>query len=401
MNHNRPRILCIPDGPDWIFNRHIEALNQYLGELFDFHTIFRFQAYDESTYDLIYPLEFDMVRQEQILNPAKYITGIRSFVSWADWNFLDLVNYVANHFQSVHVVSQQLFGIFSPYIPGLSYVTHGVDATRFSPSKQPTSEAGQLRLGWAGNRNTIVKGFRDFIEPLGDIPGVELVYHGYIDHNLPQTDMPGFYDSLDAYVSASKYEGNNNTLLEAAAMGRPIITTSNGTVPEYLVDEQSALVVERNLDQLKAAVFRLRDDPGLRQRLGQQARKAILQGGWDWQVKAEEYRTFFESALSKTGNAIITAPIVQPSNYHHYASVLEIQFDLERELRIGYAYRASDLNYTNKHLQEQMTTCEQEREKQKQELIAIKESRTYKLVNRLKDSTVGRWFSRIYRWFVG
>ncbi|MBP1693464.1 MAG: glycosyltransferase, partial [Chloroflexi bacterium] len=190
-------------------------------------------------------------------------------------------------------------------------------------------------------------------------------------------------------------------LLEAAAMGRPIITTSNGTVPEYLVDEQSALVVERNLDQLKAAVFRLRDDPGLRQRLGQQAREAILQGGWDWQVKAEEYRTFFESALSKTGNAIITAPIVQPSNYHHYASVLEIQFDLERELRIGYAYRASDLNYINKHLQEQMTTCEQEREKQKQELIAIKESRTYKLVNRLKDSTVGRWFSRIYRWFVG
>ena len=397
MKTDHPHILCIADGPDWVFNRHIEVLKHFLGEDFEFHTAFRFQPFDESAYDLIYPLEFDMIRQDQILNPQKYVTGMRSFVSWADWNFLELVNYLSSHFQSVHAVSQQLLDVFLPYLPSLSYVTHGVDTDRFSPSLPPKSASGQLRLGWAGNRNTFVKGFRNFIRPLGEIAGVELVYYGFADQKLPPDDMPGFYDSIDAYISASSFEGNSNTLLEAAAMERPIITTAAGTVPEFLVDEQSALIVERDLDMFKTAVVRLRDNPDLRHFLGKNARQAVIDGGWDWQSKAGEYRVFFEHALAKSDHEVQAAPISHPVDYQHYASVLEMQFQLEREMRFGFAYQASDLGYTNQYLQDELTNCGIERQALKQELSDIKGSETYRTANVLKDSVIGKWFIWLYR----
>ena len=174
-----------------------------------------------------------MVNPDQIKDPSKYVTGIRSFVAWADWDFLVLVNYLVSQFKKIHVVSKQLFDIFSPYIPGLQYVTHGVDTNLFRSSHLANGEVGKLRLGWAGNRKSYVKGFREYIQPLGNLPGVELVYVGYVDRNYSLNEMPGFYDSLDAYVCASSFEGSNNSILEAAAMERAIITTPNGTVPEF------------------------------------------------------------------------------------------------------------------------------------------------------------------------
>jgi glycosyltransferase involved in cell wall biosynthesis len=129
---------------------------------------------------------------------------------------------------------------------------------------------------------------------------VELAFCGYQDRNLTLEEMPAFYDSLDAYVCASSTEGNNNALMEAAAMQRAIITTDNGTVPEYLRAGESALIVGREPRQFAEAVIRLRDDPGLRVALGQKARAAVV-AAFDWKAMAMEYRNLFRSALAKGG----------------------------------------------------------------------------------------------------
>lgn len=396
------RILCVVDGPNWVFNRHVQALKRFLGDEFEFETTFRGQAYDENAFDLIYPLEFNMVEAHQIHNPAKYVTGIRSFVSWADWDFLELVNYLNNHFQAVHAVTRELFELFQLYLPGLWYVTHGVDIAIFSPRQPIRSPAGRLRLGWAGNRKTIVKGFRDFIQPLGMIPGVELVFCGFADRNLSLEEMPTFYDSIDAYICASSFEGNNNTLLEAAAMGRAIITTPTGSVPEYLENEVSALIIERKLEQFEAAAIRLRDDPDLRLRLGNAARQAILINGWDWLSKSEEYQRFLRQSLQNAANPWAPPEWVEPFNYQHYAHVLEVQYRLERELRIGYAYEGIELRYQLDELTQVNQSALKaiaESESLSAELEAIKESETYKLANWLKNSPLGQAFIQLYKRF--
>jgi hypothetical protein len=375
------RILCIVDSPNWIFSRHVAAFERYLGDEFRFSVAFRGQTYQEDDFDLIYPLEFNMVSPEQIKQPGKYVTAIRSYVSWADWDFLTLVNFLVTHFQRIHVVSKELFALFSPYIPGLSYVTHGVDTDFFSPTIPPSSETGCLQLGWAGNRNTIIKGFKEFIQPLSTLPGVKLVFHGIADRNLNYEEMREFYQSLDGYVCASSFEGNNNSLLEAAAMERAIVTTSVGTVPEYLKNNQSALIVDRDLEQFKSAVLRLRDNPELRIWLGQNARKALVDGGWAWKKKAEDYRDLFRSALTGEQEPATARITIDPVDPRHFADVLHTQFVLMRELRIGYASKCIDL--------------ERQVEDAQRQIIDIKGSKTYRLVERIKSIKIIQFFIKL------
>ena len=293
-----PRILLVVDVANWIFERHAFALAERLRDEFDFDLAYQFPVFDERNYDLIYALEFNLLTPGTIKNPRKYVTGIRSHHSWEKNDFAEFTEYLRANFQRVHVVSERLRRIFAPHLPNVANLPHGIAMDAFQPaSRADQSGRGKLRLGWAGNRQVPVKGFDEFVAPLGQLPGVELIFCGYHGRNLPLEQMKGFYDSLDAYVCASTAtsEGNNNSMMEAAAMARAIITTDNGTVPEYLRDGESALIVERNLPAFIRAVERLRDRPELRMALGTQARKAAL-AKWDWKDRVEDYRRFFREA---------------------------------------------------------------------------------------------------------
>lgn len=303
----KPRILFIADEPNWVFERHARTLHEFLEDEFDFTLAFRGQAFSEDDYDLIYPLEWNLVRPGAIRDPARYVTGIRSHCSWRNEDFGAFTKLLSEKFHRVHVVSERLRTLFAGHVPNLVLLTHGVRADFFrATTRSDSSGPGKLRLGWAGNRKSPEKGFAEFIEPLGRLPGVELVFCGFSDRNLSRDDVRTFYDSLDAYVCASATEGNNNSLLEAAAMARAILTTDSGTVPEYLRDGESALIVERELPAFVKAVEKLRDDPALRAKLGAAARHAVAPR-WDWRAKVEEFRTFFRQVIAAR-NGTAAAP---------------------------------------------------------------------------------------------
>ena len=80
-------------------------------------------------------------------------------------------------------------GIFEPFLPSVSCVSHGVDTEFFTPSTRADQSGRKLRLGWAGNRASPAKGFEQFIAPLGRLPGVELAFCGFQDRNLSLDDM--------------------------------------------------------------------------------------------------------------------------------------------------------------------------------------------------------------------
>lgn len=298
LNRNRPRILLIADVPNWIFHRHTKTFKHYLGHEFEFDLLFYEDEFDESNYDLIYPLEYNLVPPEKILTPKKYVTGIRSFqVLWKDdTDLVNIISLLQNKFQQVHTISKSLVNYFKPHLPKIYYVTHGVDTKLFAATTLPNASDKRLRLGWAGNRRQLKKGFEEFIKPLDNLEGVDLYFCGYVDENLSMKEMVGFYNSIDAYICASESEGNTNSLLEAASMERAIITTNNGAVLEYLKNEESALIVNRDTESFINAVITLRDNPEIRLKLGKAARQSIL-NGWDWEVKARDYSKFFSDAL--------------------------------------------------------------------------------------------------------
>ena len=298
VRNARPRILLLADVPNWIFARHCRMLQRYLSDEFDFTIRFMGDRFNEEDFTLIYPLEWVVIEPGTIRDPRKYITGIRSHLWWPDRDFNEFTRFLLSKFNRVHVVSRRLFDIFEPALPGVAYVTHGVDTEFFKPSTSTDQSGNRVRVGWAGNRNSDArKGFAEIIEPLGKLRGVELVFCGYIDCNLSLDEMRSFYDSLDIYVCASDLEGNNNSLMEAASMARAIITTDNGTVPEYLHHGENALIVDRSPEDFIQAVETLRDDPALRVRLGKGACEAIKRS-WNWRDKAEDYRRFFKEAIT-------------------------------------------------------------------------------------------------------
>jgi glycosyltransferase involved in cell wall biosynthesis len=292
----KPRILILADVPGWIFERHARTLQERLANEFEIVVGFHGQAFSENDFDLIYPLEYNLVPPHRIGSPWKYVTSLRSHISWDGLPPALLSRYLAAYYQRTHMVSRRLFDLFLPELPGVEYVTHGIDTSRFVPAVRTRAPGAPLVVGWAGNRASPAKGFDEFIRPLADIPGVELVLCGYSDHTLGLDEMPAFYAGLDVYVCSSSTEGNNNALLEAAASGCAIITTDNGTVPEYLPHGEGALVVDRTAAAFRDAVICLRDDPSLRSRLGEAAARAVSPA-WSWEVRVNDYRTFLRQSL--------------------------------------------------------------------------------------------------------
>jgi hypothetical protein len=297
---SRLRVLCIADVPKWIFERHARTLQDRLGDEFRIDVCFYGAAIREDDYDLIHPLEWNLTPFTQVRTPAKWVTGIRSHSSWAKYDRGSLGAVLRSKFAGVYAVSRRLERIFQPLVPGLAYLPHGVDTGFFTPSGDVSAAPGRIRVGWAGNRTTPSKGFSEFIEPLAQLPGVELVFCGYADRNLDRKAMRDFYDGIDVYVCASAYEGHNNPLMEAASMRRAIVTTDVGTVPEFLVNRQSALIVRRTPAALAAAVTELREDATLRCELGEAARDAVIRE-FDWSRWAPEYGRFMRRAVERAG----------------------------------------------------------------------------------------------------
>lgn len=296
-----PRILILADVKGWIFERHANLLQARLRGFYDIHVGYRETPVDENQWDLVYPLEWNLVQQERIGDRRKWVTGIRSHVSWESHGAEALGAYLTRNYGMVHAVSERLRKLLAGGYPDMRVLSHGINIDHFTPVSTVSALPGELKVGWAGNSAVLLKGFKEFIEPLDTLPGVALKYYGYSNTMLNYASMKDFYEDIDVYVCFSLTEGNNNSLMEAAAMGRAIITTDVGTVPEYLEDGVSALIVPRTLAALTAAVERMRDDPALRARLGAAAREAVKI--FSWEDKLREHRRFFDEALARSRGA--------------------------------------------------------------------------------------------------
>ena len=68
-------------------------------------------------------------------------------------------------------------------------------------------------------------------------------------------------------------------LVEAAACGLPVVTTRVGNMPELIRDGENGFFVERDAADIAAKLCQLRDDPGLRERLGRAAPAPPPRGG--------------------------------------------------------------------------------------------------------------------------
>jgi glycosyltransferase involved in cell wall biosynthesis len=82
-------------------------------------------------------------------------------------------------------------------------------------------------------------------------------------------------EACDLFVLNSTYEGLPHTVLEAMALGLPVIATALGGTPEVVRDGETGVLVHSENKALEEALRTLVTDEKARQRLGEKARKWV------------------------------------------------------------------------------------------------------------------------------
>src|SRR5678815_6073369 len=94
-----------------------------------------------------------------------------------------------------------------------------------------------------------------------------LVFRGVVDQQV----LPAEYAAADAFVLPSFTEGHPKALIEAMSCGLPCVVSSRGGNLTLVEDGVTGLLFDPNrADALAACLRRLREGPGLAERLGGQ-----------------------------------------------------------------------------------------------------------------------------------
>jgi glycosyltransferase involved in cell wall biosynthesis len=110
-------------------------------------------------------------------------------------------------------------------------------------------------------------------------------------------DIPNIYSILDILVMPSRWEGFGLALVEAMAMGLPIVCTEVGGIPEVVIANETAhFVATENPGQVADAITRLLEDQSLRLKMGLAGKKHAEQ--FSYQRVGQQVHQKYQALLS-------------------------------------------------------------------------------------------------------
>jgi glycosyltransferase involved in cell wall biosynthesis len=111
-------------------------------------------------------------------------------------------------------------------------------------------------------------------------------------------DTISLYQALDVFVLSSLREGLPNVVLEALAMRVPVVSTRVAGVPKMISDGVQGLLVPVNdADALTAAMKRVVDDAGLRERLASEGR-SLIEAKYSFTRRMEKVKAVYDRVLT-------------------------------------------------------------------------------------------------------
>lgn len=245
------------------------------------------------------------------LDLARVITGVHSHRSWDGYASMpdysppppaELIDRLSG-VRGVNFISRRLWRLFAE--AGLANITlteNGVDTALFSPTR-PVGADPQLplRIGFSGStavdKHDRLKGFSEFIAPLEGVPGVQVrALGGRGDGQVPRVQMPALYNEIDLYVCASSSEGFSQSVLEAAACGRGVVSSRVGGCEDLVRDAINGFLVARERDAFRDRITRLAADRPLVAALGRNNR-LIVEQEYAWPRRVRDWLGFVHRHL--------------------------------------------------------------------------------------------------------
>lgn len=222
-------------------------------------------------------------------------------------------DFIMEYSKSYFVTSKRLFDIYNRFEKKPETIIHdGVSLEKFKPNNLNRFKnlERNIVIGWVGNSKFVGSDGDDDMKGVEGIikPAIErLKEQNYnvslklADRNIKKIEidkMPEYYNSIDVYVCASKAEGTPMPVLEAMAMGIPIVSTNVGVVQEAFGEVQKKYILkERSVDNLVENIKILLDTPNEMSLLSEENLKQIKE--WDWSIISKQYKNFWDKVLYK------------------------------------------------------------------------------------------------------
>jgi phosphatidylinositol alpha-mannosyltransferase len=222
-------------------------------------------------------------------------------------------------------VSKPAMEYVSEYFPGeYTIIPNGIDLNHFSPDIHPIDEYcdGKFNILFVGrmekrkglkyllNAYQIVKqeipesrlivvgpgtvSRRRYEEWVSDRDVKDVVFTGQVSHE----DLPRYYRTADIFCApATGGESFGFVLLEAMAMGRPIIASKINGYASVLTDgSEGVLVPPKDKVKLAKEIMSLLSDKDLRQQMGERGR--IKAQNYSWESVSDRILHYYSSVMS-------------------------------------------------------------------------------------------------------
>lgn len=117
-------------------------------------------------------------------------------------------------------------------------------------------------------------------------------------------DVPALFAAADVVTMPSHEEPFGLVALEAMAMGKPVVATRAGGVPDFLVDGEMGYLIEpHDTAALARSILRLLGDPARAREMGALGRRHVEQG-YDAPVYGQQLVEVFRQALAGRGGGM-------------------------------------------------------------------------------------------------
>ena len=292
------KILLISDSPNWIFARHCKEISTRITK-YQFDICHKYiqdpQSFNYDNYDAIYFLD---CYSKGIIYPEKdkVILGLRNQFMYNKNNLEKFFNKaIKNKCKIFHVVNKNQYNDFKNLCVQnnikILLVQHGVDIDIF---KQDNVDYKELIVGFSGSAEKKQKGV-DIIEQVCNKNNIKFISSG---KKLTKEQMPSFYKNINTYVCMSESEGLNNSILEAGAMKKCIVSTNCGAA-EQIINSNNGFIIERDVKSLENILIYLKNNINIISILGNEIYKEIF-NNWSWNTKIKEYESMFDQFFIKS-----------------------------------------------------------------------------------------------------
>lgn len=218
---------------------------------------------------------------------------------------LKVLRKVVSNFYAVICLNHALAELFKKVHANVFVIPNGLDIQLFSPARIPYRAGRNFTAGFAGSVKSSVersvKGL-DLVIDACRLAGIALlnVGRGQGQVQIPHNRMiDEFYRNIDVLIHPvdAGREGSSNVVMEAMALGIPVITTEHcGYHSEQLEDRVHYLRCERDSQNIAELIRELREDGLLRLSIKKRGREFAV-ANHDIKHTSLQYKNIIESAL--------------------------------------------------------------------------------------------------------